>query len=583
LGSAALSGSHTPHLQRRNGIFHLRLRVPDELRQRVGLVEVRRSLQTYSQDRARLLAAIFVPRVREVFHMANVEFLSRDRTRALIVGCFDELRASVEIGFLPSSGQKDLEVQEQAQLAEECINELVTSIAKRTYSGSIKSSAARLCAADGWTFEALPEAQKQDLLEGVSRAVIEQQKIFIARLNDRLSIYAPSDPLFRGEINCTEPRLRPVSIIAAPLLGPNIQEALTAYLDRGRRIWTAKTHAGRVRHLRYLEEHFGSETAMAAISAGDVRSYRDALKKLRSNHHRTNASTFATKQTDNEKHWISPKTASLMFESVKAFFRWATEEEGYLGMNPAEKVRAEVQKKIKGAKSRRPFSPTELQTLFTQPVFTGCLSAKRRFQPGTARIDDDYFWIPILGFYTGARLGEIVQLHLADLHLESAIPFFEITEANSGQPGSPNAKHVKSAAGIRKVPLHPDLLDLGFKEFVIRRAKHRKSTERLFHRIAFGSDGQASTVFSKWFARFLDKAGLNDPALVFHSFRHNAEDAFRNANQQQYVIDRIIGHSDAATSAGYGEGIDLETAYAAVQAMNLKARLPSLWRDGDTA
>lgn len=65
----------------------------------------------------------------------------------------------------------------------------------------------------------------------------------------------------------------------------------------------------------------------------------------------------------------------------------------------------------------------------------------------------------------------------------------------------------------------------------------------------------------------MSKAGLHDPALLFHSFRHNAEHAFRDALQPQYVIDGIIGHSDGATSAGYGEGISLAVANDAVKAM----------------
>ena len=167
--------------------------------------------------------------------------------------------------------------------------------------------------------------------------------------------------------------------------------------------------------------------------------------------------------------------------------------------------------------------------------------------------------MPILAFYSGARLGEIIQLHLADVDSEGGTSFLRITE-EGGDGNQLDAKHVKSEAGVRKIPLHPDLLDLGFLLFVEKRKQQRKGSKRLFPEIKFGADGQASTVFSKWFGRLMSKAGLDDPALVFHSFRHNAEDAFRDALQPQYVIDRIIGHSDSATNAGYGEGISLERA-----------------------
>ena len=479
--------------------------------------------------------------------------------------------------ILPSSEHPDLEIAEQKGLASECIRQTEQSINSRSFAGPLVHTATNLCAANGWSFEKLAEERKHDLLEGVARAVIEQQRLFILRLDDRLASYVPTDPLFHGEINCTGSVPVADSIIGMQPPGPTVTEALSAYLDHGKKKWTPKTHAGRCRQLRFFEEHFGPDTSLASINATGVRGYRDAIKKLRSNHFRTDARTFAAKQTANEKHQISGKTASLMFESVKAFLRWATDVEGYLAANPAENVRIEVVKKPKGMKPRRPFSEQELRTVFMQPVFTGCASVKRRFMPGTALIRDEYFWIPVLAYYTGARMGEIVQLHLSDLHLSDAAPFIEITEANGGKIGSDNAKHVKSAAGLRKVPIHPDVLELGFGEFVSVRRKHRKPTDRLFSRIPFGSDGQASTVFSKWFARFLDSAELTDPALVFHSFRHGAEDALRDALQPQYVIDRIIGHSDGSTSAGYGEGVSLDVAAAAVKAMKIKLRLPALW------
>lgn len=575
-GCAALSGTHAPHLQRRNGIFHLRLRVPEELRLRIGLCEVKRSLRTYSDSKARLLAAIYVPRVRGAFEMLRAKEFSREHAHQIVREVFYDLKDEVNGGFLPRSSRPDLETNEQAELARECIRDLEDGIASRDFPKHLLVSANAICAAQGWSFDSLADGRRHDLLEGLARAVIEQQRVFLFRLRDRLSAYATNDPLFACAINCTPGLPRPHTSPSTVDLGPPLREAIETYLSQGKKKWTGKTHAGRVRQLRYVEEHFGPERELSTITGHDVRSYRDAIRRLRSNHHRTSARTFVQRQTENEKHRISAKTATLMFETVKAFFRWATEAEGFISVNPAENVRIESPKKTKGLKARRPFTDAELTTLFSQPIFTGCASAKRRFLVGSTLIRDDYFWIPILGFYTGARLGEIVQLHLGDIALSGQMPFIEITEAGGDQPNAPNAKHVKSAAGIRQVPLHPDVLQLGFADFVSSRRKNRKSTERLFHRIQFGSDGQASTVFSKWFARFLDKAGLTDRAVVFHSFRHNAEDAFRNALQPQYVIDRIIGHSDGSTSAMYGQGVSLQTKCEAIHKMELLIRVPNI-------
>lgn len=182
---------------------------------------------------------------------------------------------------------------------------------------------------------------------------------------------------------------------------------------------------------------------------------------------------------------------------------------------------------------------------------------------------DAHFWLPVLGYYTGARLGELVQLHVADVHLNGSVPYIDISEEGGEARGSGSEKSVKSEAGIRKVPIHPDVMALGFAAFVAKVAKDKRG-KRLFWQVGFGADGQASTVFSKWFARLMDKAGLRDPSLVFHSFRHTAEDAFRNALLPQYTTDRIIGHSGGKVSDGYGEGISLETASEAL----IKAKLP---------
>jgi len=288
---------------------------------------------------------------------------------------------------------------------------------------------------------------------------------------------------------------------------------------------------------------------------------------------RAGGESFLARQTINEDTRISSTTVENLFNPCRAFFRWAKGQQGYISVNPAEDVRLPRAKKAKGVKSRRPFNAEELRAIFSAPVFTGMKAAKRRFEPGPLVIKDAHFWIPILGYYTGARLGELVQLHLADVRLDDPVPHFVITEEGSAERGTGEEKMVKSHAGVRRVPIHQDVLDLGFGDFIQRRVRDKRPHKRVFWQIGFGADGQASTVFSKWFARLLDSVGLKDPALVFHSFRHTAEDACRNALLPQYVIDRVIGHAGRNVSDGYGEGASLEVCASAVQEMRLPYRV----------
>ncbi|HVR90357.1 MAG TPA: DUF6538 domain-containing protein [Novosphingobium sp.] len=107
-GARRIARSTTPHLHRRNGIFHLRVRVPDVVRLKLGMCEVHRSLKTYNQVRARLLAAVLVPQVHEVFKMAATTTMDRLQLTALIRSNFEDLASEVDGGYLPRTDRENL-------------------------------------------------------------------------------------------------------------------------------------------------------------------------------------------------------------------------------------------------------------------------------------------------------------------------------------------------------------------------------------------------------------------------------------------------------------------------------------------
>ena len=81
-----MSGSRPQHLQLRCGTYHLRVRVPDELRVRVGLLEIRRSLRVHTLTRARPLALKYGARVMEIFQVVRSRNVSKEVVQALIGG-----------------------------------------------------------------------------------------------------------------------------------------------------------------------------------------------------------------------------------------------------------------------------------------------------------------------------------------------------------------------------------------------------------------------------------------------------------------------------------------------------------------
>lgn len=201
LGHTALSGRYGPHLQRRNGVFHFRMRVPAALQLRVGLVEVVRSLRTFNPSKARLLAARCAMRVTEAFEVIKSQELTRDDTRRLVQNAFVSLAAEVDDGYCPATSRPDLELREQAFLAEERLAQLDCALTHHDYPQQAILLAET--ALGSGLLDGLSDPRRADLAQGMTRALMEQQRLFLFRLSERMLPWVPADVLFR-EVDCKQ-------------------------------------------------------------------------------------------------------------------------------------------------------------------------------------------------------------------------------------------------------------------------------------------------------------------------------------------------------------------------------------------
>jgi integrase len=504
----------------------------------------------------------------EAFEMIKTTTeISTNDARKLVQDCFIQAIANQEIrgAFVPNTAEPDMDLLEQHVLSEDRIAELRNQIETNQFDKSVQQRVRDLTTRHGFGPNDLTEARLTDIANGVARTLIEQQRLFLLRLEDRLAPFEPTDSLFtHGTVN----QIKEGSVLS--FKGPSLGDAVQSYLEAHRSVWKLKTYKARVWQLGYLVEFIGAERPLASIKPDDIRHYRDAVLTLRANHGFQPSQSFAAKQTPNPKTRIKRQTASLIFQPIKTFFKWALSTEGLIETSPAQDIKIIAKKDQSYEPVRRPFEAEEIERLFSSSTFTGCKSKHRRYVAGEQVYKDGKYWIPILGYLTGCRLGELVQLAIDDVRDENGIVFLDINEkALAGN----NKKSVKSKAGRRKVPLHPDLIELGFMDFVVKRTKQDKPSARLFSEIRFGNDGQASTEYSKIFGRLMNKVGLTDAKLVFHSWRHGAEDALRDAGCQPYVIDRIIGHSDTTMGGKYGKGVSLNVLAEAVADMKLPVSL----------
>lgn len=564
-----MSALAAPFLMRRGSMSYVRVRVPKDLVELVGCSEVRRSLGPLRFHEARLLAARTGSKLKEAFEMMrNANDLTKQEVLNLIRDCFAGLSENYGQAYQLQSTEIDFELAEQQAMADEHMSALVPQVEIRSFDPQTLLRAKRLVADRGVDLTGVHDARLMEIIEGVVRAMIEADRQFSFRLTDRLTPYVPEDPLFLGDArNCKQG------------IGLTVDELIEEYCKAKRFEWTAKTMKTHRPKLKLLSDFLGGDTRAESVTRDDMRPYPEALARLKKNYHLGVAKSLQSSQTNVESARIQASTATTILARATAMFRWA-HAQGFISSNPAVNLTITAPKKKKGHRSRRPFTEAELRTLFSAPLFTGCESRYRRFVPGSKIIKDEYFFIPAILFYTGARLGEIVQLHFTDCVIDGPTPYLSINENSDAKHGEEGYKSVKSDAGVRLIPIHPDLMALGFGDFVKWQRKGAKAKDRVFYRIKFGEDGQPSTVFSKWFGRFMDKIGLTDPALVAHSFRHTAEDYFRENLVPKYIIDQLIGHQDQSSAGAYGAGIGIEAAYEIVANLKLPVRLTELIPNG---
>ena len=216
------------------------------------------------------------------------------------------------------------------------------------------------------------------------------------------------------------------------------------------------------------------------------------------------------------------KTARDRLIWVKSLLQFAAQDLGLIKQSPWTGIDIE----FRTTNKRRPWKPDELLKLFSQPLHTAYqLPANNKAGKDAA------YWIPLLGLYTGARLGELAQLRVVDVHIDTAVPMLAITNEGDGQ-------HVKTKAGLRDVPIHSELIRLGFLDYV---AKAKQSNQVALWPELPTRAGKPGGYFSDWFGSYRRSLGF-EKTPDFHCFRHTVRTQMAEAGIPEAVIDTLVGH-----------------------------------------
>jgi len=553
-----MSGRRVPYLVQRGGVYQVRLPVPKVLQGVFRRREIQRSLNTRDFQMARRLAlragSRFADLCDSVLAMSDVrDFDVSD----LVDRFFQSLLAEYSPPDPVHPNLMDQDFNDQEFVAEGMQADLSAMLAERSYSDAIMRDASVLLADRGMSSEDLNKLEWGRLLEGIARARREYINYAMFRQRSLLDPYEPEDSLFAGR--SVHLGARPVPTLVSTSKpqhlqqgsGGTVRDRIEQYLSSAD--GKPNTIAEKRGVLNWFAEFVGDETDVRAITPDHLVEFKKIVTELKTNVATNTPLKLARTYIEAER--VHPTTAKKKFDTTKTFLRWLSSV-GAIHTVPGAQLQIKVPKTPKSQK-RRPFTPDELDQLFSSPMYTGCKSAAKRHEPGKLILKDDYYWMPLVLLYTGMRLAEPLQIAAQDVVVDTDHPYFDIDLAKI---------ELKQDVSDRYVPIHPDLISFGFGDFVLKRQKEAP-TKRLFRGI--DSKGPVGNYYSKVIGRYLNRVGLTDKRLVAHSFRHGFKDALRNAAVPEGEQHFIMGHSNREAAHNYGAGSKIDVLWGWVAKLDL--------------
>jgi integrase len=260
---------------------------------------------------------------------------------------------------------------------------------------------------------------------------------------------------------------------------------------------------------------------------------------------------------------VSYQTVGHNFTAIREFLRFA-ERNQRLNVQGLADILVSPKKK-RGSKPQVKFSANDLKTIFHSNEYRN---------DGLTRSSD--YWLPLLAAFGGQTQAELCQLHVDDIKSSNGIWYMDINDQHE--------KLLKNESGRpRQVPIHHQLLNLGFLEFV--ESCRLSKQVRLFPQ-EIRNENDKYPGYSKRFNRWRKRLGIitdsNGGRKTFHSFRHLVSDWLVGNQCHPGVAADIIGHEGKErleTRRTYSDGAWLDVKNEWIQKIDYGIDLSHLKRD----
>lgn len=273
---------------------------------------------------------------------------------------------------------------------------------------------------------------------------------------------------------------------------------------------------------------------------------------------------LVVKAKENGDSLMSDNTVRKYMRVIFEAFRWA-DGEGIFIKSPANQFFAPVENEKMDQDFKADFTDEDLRAIFNCPWFkrgTVDRNSEGRFHHYRAF----HYWLPLIGFFTGARINELCQLYLDDIKQDATgFYFFEISNDRADQS-------LKTINSRRKIPLHPTLIKLGLIRYceALKKAGHARLFPELPYHPVKGYGDKASD----WFNRSLLKKRLGfekDSKKSFHSFRHTFSTRLKQAGIDSETRAQFVGHirGSGETENRYSKDHPPAALYAVLESVTL--------------
>lgn len=521
-------------LSRRRGsaAWQVRKRWPQDCSAILGREFIRSTGETDKEkaaDKLPMIAAEYRAKVCEARAQISTEpnrQLTEVEAQRLAAGFFNSQLPTFTV-------TKRMEKLEHAQLLAEARARLASlqDMLGRNDCGPVLSVARTLLRRSG--ISADDQTQPVDYLQRLlMRAFVELHRAAVARLEGDAA-YTPHDAALLTVSGDTQGRT-----------SRTVEELLTEYEQAKVGGWSASSKRAFGPVARLLREEFAARP-VDSITREDARQLVALLQQLpvgmgtRAALRGLPAREAVQKGQALGIPALSTKTVNDGYiVHVVAVFNWAVTE-GWLSSHPFHKLK--VKDGVDDTERRDPFTAEQLKALFRDAPW-GHPWGQRGEHPAR-------YWVPLLCLFHGFRLKEAVGLRAEDVTEAEGMPVIKL------QPNA--ARSLKNVAARSTMPIHPELVRLGFPQFVAQ-----CGTGYLFPVDVEQGVGHR---LSAWFSSHVKAKGFQGRKLGLHSFRHGFEDRLREAGLPERTAAALSRRSEGGAKKGYGDGLSLRAKFDALR------------------